>query len=221
MSLFDSIKTFFRERGRDIVYALVLLIFFGIGALVFLWSVVFLTRTINSLTGRAQTAETAPFGIDLVKFQVVASRLRIPFTPQRRLEAVPEPALPPPEPLPPPQEVQGATTSPLEGASEEKSSQEAKLDVSKISVRILNGTPTAGLAKTWEGYFKEEGFANTSIGNAAKKNYAGFTIQYKQSAGDKILAKAKEIITAHGAKVSAESQAVESEKYDIAIIIGK
>lgn len=202
-----SIKKIFREKGRNIIYGAVLAVFFGIGGLVFIWSVAFLTKAVNIVVGsKVSTGEITPTTVDIVKFSTISGRLGISFTPPRPgAPRAPEPAPPPPEPEP--------TPPPAEAPPEEP-------DLSQIKAQILNGTTIAGLAKTWKGYFESEGLSDIATGNAQRRNYDGVTIQYKLSAS-LALEKVREVISGHGAAIAEEIQAEESSLYDITLIIGK
>lgn len=205
----ESFKKFLKERNlRDIIYSLTIVLFFVAAAFIFIRFTVFLTKSINSVAGEKPAAVEAT-SFDLVTFSTIATRLRIPFV------LAPPPA-PPVQPSPPSQELPAAETTEQPAVEE----QETAVDITKLSLRILNGTAVVGLAKKWQGYLGEVGFKAITVGNAAVRNYTGVTIQYKSSASG-ALEKIKEVVTDHGASVTGESQVGDSESYDVTLIIGK
>lgn len=210
---FGNIKNFFKERRlRDLSYILGMLLFFAICAWAFLWAVFFLVSTIDSVTGTEAGVAVQPTSVDLIKFSAVASRLRVPFSlPKRGVDVKPtieSSSLTPQAPEPP---------APVEQVEPEVVLEP---DLSQVKAQILNGTTIKGLAKTWKGYLEGEGFSNVAVGNAARRNYTGVTLQYKLSA-QAALERVKKVVASHDMSISSENAEAESTPYDITVIIGK
>jgi hypothetical protein len=90
----------------------------------------------------------------------------------------------------------------------------------EISLQILNGTFTIGLAKSWQTQFETAGFKAITIGNAEKRDYKAVEITYKPSKKD-ALASIKETLEKGGGIIGEEKEGSEEQTFDVVIIIGQ
>lgn len=93
------------------------------------------------------------------------------------------------------------------------------LDLSDLTLRILNGTGIPGLANTWKERFETKGLRHVSIGNAPGTNEQGIVITYKPE--KKIFLEALREIMRQYTDTLISEQADSALSDDVVIIIGK
>lgn len=75
-----GLKSLFKGRtARELVYIGVTLFFFILAVSIFIWSVTFVTKSINAAVQKIP-AETEALSFDLEKFSAVADRLEFSFS---------------------------------------------------------------------------------------------------------------------------------------------
>lgn len=94
-----------------------------------------------------------------------------------------------------------------------------KLDLSKYSLQILNGSGIAGEAKKVEGLLNKVGFSQTETGNAVSYGFTSSEIAAKTKVPSEILNKIKDSLSLYEFKDSVELK--ESSSFDIVVTIGK
>ncbi|MBI2515230.1 LytR C-terminal domain-containing protein [Candidatus Wolfebacteria bacterium] len=90
-----------------------------------------------------------------------------------------------------------------------------------LSINILNGTLTRGLAKEWQKKFEAANFLNVAIGNAAKKDYSGIQVFYRASE-EGALDLVKKVLKDNGVEdEDIKEEEAEEGEYDIIIVLGQ
>ncbi|MEK7212176.1 MAG: LytR C-terminal domain-containing protein [Patescibacteria group bacterium] len=108
---------------------------------------------------------------------------------------------------------------PLFTATTSVSSTASQLSPADVSLRILNGTYVEGLAKSWQGKFKDAGFENVSMGNAQARNYIRTLIIYKPER-ENVLSSILEILESGGV-TEVDKQADADSPTDVIIVVHK
>lgn len=208
--LFKIREFFGGQSWRDLIYFSSTILFFAVVFFLFVWSTVFLVRSINAVAGKPELRDLEANTFDLEGFSKAAKRLNIPLIlPTPVLPAAPAPGV-------------SLPVSPV-GSTQESSKKtplaRQAVRSEDVSINILNGTNVAGLARRWQDYFTKAGFDKITIGNAQKKNYVGVIIKYKTNFSD-ILDTVQKVISINGGKV-ASSEVEDNLGYDIIIILGR
>lgn len=188
-----------KEGWRDILYIATTVIIIAIIAGFFIWSMRIIVQAINTaFFGINQDISSEILSFDLIGFNKIAPRFNINFslfsetTPSSTEESVP--------------------------IIEQQ--KEIIVDISKIYLKILNGTTMSGLAGSWKTKFIEVGFIkeNISTGNANKRDYSGITIINNSS--DAIIKKVVEVFGQINISIKLEKDDNLDEN-TFTIIIGK
>ncbi len=201
-------KYFKSKPAQSFFYAAVLIIFSVTAVILFVWSLIFIVKLINSIV-ITKDEELPVLAFNFTDSTVLSRKLGIVF----------------------PAEIQEISSSTktiteepifLSSSSEIFSSSETIPTLSEISVQILNGTDTKGLAKSWGEKFKTAGFLKIETGNADKKDEQGTQISYKPSKKE-ALDSVKNVLISNNIEASliTEKESAESENFDFTIIIGK
>lgn len=191
-------KYFKSKPAQSFFYAAILIIFSVTAVILFVWSLIFIVRLINSIV-ITEDEELPVLAFNFTDSIVLSRKLGIIF----------------------PAEILNSTEILKETVSS-TSSAEIVPTLSEISVQVLNGTDTKGLAKSWGEKFKAAGFLKIETGNADKKNEQGIQIGYKPSKKE-ALDSVKNVLISNNIEASsiAEKESAESENFDFTIIIGK
>lgn len=173
-----------------------------IGGIIFvsLAALTFLLRAFNTVVSASDkelTSESISFNI--VSLRVLAPRFGIVINDTIPLSLQPEPTQSLLTPLPMP------SISPL--------------DISEISLRILNGTGVPGLANKWKKWFAAKGLRHVTIGNAPTLNEKEIMITYK-SKKDIFLPMLRDILK-ENTDMPIHEQPDDDLSDDFVIIIGK
>lgn len=94
------------------------------------------------------------------------------------------------------------------------------LDRSKLSIEILNGSGTAGVAKKAADILKNLGYSVTSTGNADNFNYETTTIEVKSTKSDYLVLLKKDLTNSYSIGTSSSTLSA-SVSADARIIVGK
>lgn len=199
---------------RSLLYAAAFLAVFGLATSLFIWSLIFLARLIDSIN---VTSEEEPIPVsvfNLADFALISRKLGITL-----------PAAQPRQPTaPPPPAVDSETPSVPEPLPEATTSPETKPPPTReeVSLQILNGTTISGLAKAWQGKFEDAGFQVIALGNASRQDYIGVEIVSKLSKKE-IIPVIREVFARFGVSEDTirEIEGVEESEYDVVIILGR
>ncbi len=97
---------------------------------------------------------------------------------------------------------------------------EPEIDVSTLSVQVLNGSGAIGAASGGEEVLQEAGFTVTKTGNAGKYDYENTVIQSKSGISAAVVAKVKKALEDGDYSVEIGSALAASSEYDIVVIVG-
>lgn len=189
-----------KEGWRDILYIVATVIIIAIITGFFIWSMRIIIKAINTaFFGINQDISSEILSFDLIGFNKIAPRLNINFS--LFSETTPS----------------SITEESVPIVEQQK---EIIVDISKISLKILNGTTISGLAGSWKTKFIEAGFIkeNISTGNANKRDYSGITITNNSS--DAIIKKVVEVFGQSNISIKLEKDDNLNENA-FTIIIGK
>lgn len=116
-----------------------------------------------------------------------------------------------------------ATPSPTPSASPEATAtpEPVPVDLSRYSVRVLNGSGAIGAARVGKEILVKAGFSVGSTGNASNYNLKNTVIQAKPGVPAEALDKAKKALEAAKYKVELGEALAASSDYDIVVTIGR
>ncbi len=92
-------------------------------------------------------------------------------------------------------------------------------DISKFKVKVLNGTPVAGLAGKMKTVLETAGFTVSGTGNADTKEYQQVEVQAKSSVPASVVSKLKDEIS-KTYTVGSDKTLADSDENDIVVILG-
>lgn len=211
--MLNKIIKYFRERRiQSIIYAATLIITFSLTIVFFIWSLIFLVKLINSVVISSDEESSIISVFNFVDLAALSQKLKI---------VLPEEATTPIQPIEPvPEVLPQATSTP--STSTPSISTMVKIPIEEISLQILNGTYTKGLAKLWQEKFINAGFKNIMAENAEARDYKGAEISYKPSKAS-VLEKITEVLISNGISDNhiVKKEGTEKLEYDFIIIIGQ
>ncbi len=201
-----------KEGWKDISYIAATIIVVAVIAGFFIWSVKIVISAIDAaFFGINQNIFSEILSFDLIKFAKIAPRLNIRFPLEEGI------GISNPSEIALPSVAEGSTSTITQLIEQPK---EIAVDISKISLKILNGTKILGLAGNWKNKFMEAGFIteNISTGNADKKDYLNISISY--NASSEALAKISDVLQSENLSIKA-SKDIKLSENSFVIIIGK
>lgn len=100
------------------------------------------------------------------------------------------------------------------------SAEPEEVDLSTLSVQILNGSGTAGEAGVVNELLKAEGFELFELGNASSYDYTATDVQIKEGTALEVFETIKDALTADGYTIAEDDALSEDNEYDVIIVVG-
>ncbi|MBI4993403.1 LytR C-terminal domain-containing protein [Candidatus Wolfebacteria bacterium] len=234
---FEKIKVWIKENKIDIFYIAAMLLVIILTISVFFWSMNIILKAVNAVFAIIpQDVSADVLKFDLENFEKISKRMNINFQ-ISRTENQPDVKTGKNEEEKICAQIVVSAVS-LDGQCQEFSTPcdvpsdwqkvdkcpqmaiESAVNISKINIRILNGTATTGLAGQWKDKFKAAGFLDNNIktANADKKDYVGMSVSY--NASGEVLTKISEVLQSGNSQIKVSKDSKLSENY-FEIIIGK
>lgn len=216
--MLNKIFKYFHERQtQSIIYAAILIIVFSATIVFFVWSLIFLVKLIDSIVISSDEELTTTSVFDFTELEALSQKLKI---------VLPDAATTPAPTVEPVSEILPQATSSPE-ANQPLAEIPVEISVKEISLQILNGTYTGGLAKSWQEKFIDAGFSASDgktivTGNAKTRDYKGMEVSYKPSKAG-ALGKVTEVLINNGINDASivKKEGTDELSYDFIIIIGQ
>lgn len=175
--ILEKIKSLSKEAKRDALYIAATVILIAIVAGFFIWSMKIAINAVDAaFFGAKKDVSSKVLSFDLIGFSKIAPKFNIQFSSG-------ESAIIPEAQVKIPEESKIVPTASTSVAEIPASTPAAIINISKISLKILNGTTISGLAGSWKTKFINAGFKteNISTGNADRRDYKGLTVKHNSS----------------------------------------
>ncbi len=116
-----------------------------------------------------------------------------------------------------------ATESALLGAQEVEAtaSGEVAVDLTQISVQVLNGSGKSGEAGKVKELLIAEGFKSIEVGNADKSNYTGVEVSHKEEVAKSVMDVIEKALGGDYEATESGELLTQESKYDIVVVVGK
>lgn len=153
-------------KPLDLVYPGVLILFFGLVAVVFFFTIRFISKNINKAFSPEEGGASQALNVE--RYKLTAQKLNLPMNVLQNDATVPEPS------------TETATLDPASPAQATSTPAITVLDKRAITITVKNSTPKKGIATTLAKALEDAGFAKPQTGNESTL-YATTTILLKES----------------------------------------
>lgn len=220
MNIQESIK---KINFKKSAYPAISLLFFGIIALIFVYSIQFLLKNIDQafLVINDNQIESQIIKVNLTDYYTIAKKFGIPIPTQEEIDNVQSATTPINQPTESVQQIQNSSTTESAVTSTiEIIASTSEQDKKTFVIEILNSTRTAGLASELKILLENAGFTISKTGNQTKTEEISLIKVKKSKLNSPFLTQIKEIVLTKYAL--GENQLLdETSTFDAIIVIGK